>query len=190
MSVAYQSPDVKGIRDLLAPDRGLADKDRATLVRCEQYKHFLSICKSAPSEWLAANRAQARPRSGSKPRVIRDNLAVLDQFFADYKDSRLARTDGGCVASAVQGVEGVEDYAAAGEESACLFLHRDFIDGARPCRRIAWGRVRALAVPKGAHGAAEIGSSSISGKPRFRSSDSRVSRERFGEFGTASWQTN
>jgi len=98
----------------------LACKDRATLVRFEHYKHFLSICNSAPSEVLARIALRARQKILDRNRrVIRDNLAVLDQFFADYKDFFDWREpDGGCVAFIRY--KGVEEL---------LWCHRELAEG-------------------------------------------------------------
>ncbi len=60
----------------------LACKERATLVRFERYKHFLSICNSATSEVLAQIALKARDRILARNRqVIDGNLAVLNRFF-------------------------------------------------------------------------------------------------------------
>ena len=51
----------------------------------ERYKHFLSICNSAPSEILALIALKARSQIIEKNlAVIRDNLTVLNAFFAEF----------------------------------------------------------------------------------------------------------
>jgi aspartate/methionine/tyrosine aminotransferase len=91
----------------------LACKDRAVLRRFERYKHYLSICNSAPSEVLARIALQARQQILSKNRAIVDsNLAFLDAFFRDYShlfDWRIP--DGGCVGFVgYKGADGVEAF--------------------------------------------------------------------------------
>jgi aspartate/methionine/tyrosine aminotransferase len=133
----------------------LACKDRATLVRFEHYKHFLSICNSAPSEVLARIALKARQRILDRNRkVIRANLAVLDEFFADYRhlfDWR--EPDGGCVAFIrYKGAEGGEEFTRRlVEESGVLFLPSSIYRselGPVPenCLRVGFGRSH---VPKG-----------------------------------------
>jgi aspartate/methionine/tyrosine aminotransferase len=127
----------------------LACKDRAMLVKFEHYKHFLSICNSAPSEVLARIALRARDKILARNRaVIRRNLAVLNEFFADYEhlfDWR--EPDGGCVAFIrYKGAEGVEDFTRRlVEESGVLFLpssvYRSEL-GPVPgdCLRVGFGR--------------------------------------------------
>jgi aspartate/methionine/tyrosine aminotransferase len=133
----------------------LACKDRAMLVRFEHYKHFLSICNSAPSEVLARIALKARQKILDRNRrVIRDNLAVLDEFFADYRhlfDWR--EPDGGCVAFIrYKGPEGGEEFTRRlVEESGVLFLPSSIYRselGPVPenCLRVGFGRSH---VPKG-----------------------------------------
>jgi aspartate/methionine/tyrosine aminotransferase len=91
----------------------LACRDRATLVRFEHYKHFLSICNSAPSEVLARIALKARDKILDRTRkIVRDNMTVLNGFFADYAhlfDWR--EPDGGCVGLIrYKGAEGVEEF--------------------------------------------------------------------------------
>ena len=133
----------------------LACKDRAMLVRFERYKHFLSICNSAPSEVLARIALRARQKILERNRrVIRDNLAVLDRFFADYTDLFDWREpDGGCVAFIrYKGAEGVEEFTRRlVEESGVLFLPSSIYRselGPVPenCLRVGFGRSH---VPKG-----------------------------------------
>ena len=133
----------------------LACKDRATIVRFERYKHFLSICNSAPSEVLARIALRARQKILERNRrVIRDNLAVLDRFFADYKDLFDWREpDGGCVAFIrYKGAEGVEEFTRRlVEESGVLVLPSSIYRselGPVPenCLRVGFGRSH---VPKG-----------------------------------------
>ena len=77
----------------------IATADRDLLARMERMKHYLSICNSAPSEQLARialrNRAAILARNNA---LVRDNLVLLDGFFAEFPDLFLwRRPDGGCV---------------------------------------------------------------------------------------------
>ncbi|MGI9373612.1 MAG: aminotransferase class I/II-fold pyridoxal phosphate-dependent enzyme [Hyphomicrobiales bacterium] len=78
----------------------IAAQDKELLARFEHYKHYLSICNSAPSERLALIALKARDGILERNRsVVRENLAKLDAFFADYSDLfDWAHPDGGCVA--------------------------------------------------------------------------------------------
>jgi aspartate/methionine/tyrosine aminotransferase len=133
----------------------LACKDRATLVRFEHYKHFLSICNSAPSEMLARIALRARHKILERNRkVVRDNLVILNAFFADYEhlfDWR--EPDGGCVGFIrYKGAEGVEEFTRRlVEESGVLFLPSSIYRsqlGPVPenCLRVGFGRSH---VPQG-----------------------------------------
>jgi aspartate/methionine/tyrosine aminotransferase len=133
----------------------LACKDRATLVRFERFKHFLSICNSAPSEVLARIALKARDRILDRNRrIIDDNLALLNAFFADHRrlfDWR--EPDGGCIAFIrYKGADGVEEFTRRlVEESGVLFLPSSIYRselGPVPenCLRVGFGR---LHVPQG-----------------------------------------
>jgi aspartate/methionine/tyrosine aminotransferase len=100
----------------------LACKDRATLVKFERFKHYLSICNSAPSEVLARIALKSRDRILERNRaVIRDNLAALNAFFADYRHLFDWRApDGGCIAYIrYKGAEGVDTALRPCPRSAC-----------------------------------------------------------------------
>ena len=127
----------------------LACKDRAMLVRFERFKHFLSICNSAPSEVLARIALKARERILARNRkVVRDNIELLNVFFADYRhlfDWR--EPDGGCVGFIrYLGAEGVEEFTRRlVEESGVLFLPSSIYRselGTVPenCLRVGFGR--------------------------------------------------
>ncbi|HEY5265151.1 MAG TPA: aminotransferase class I/II-fold pyridoxal phosphate-dependent enzyme [Steroidobacteraceae bacterium] len=133
----------------------LACKDRETLIRFERYKHFLSICNSAPSEVLARIALKARDKILERNRgIVRDNLVLLNAFFADYRhlfDWR--EPDGGCVGFIrYKGKEGVEEFTRRlVEESGVLLLPSSVYRSAlgpvpADCLRVGFGR---LHVPKG-----------------------------------------
>jgi aspartate/methionine/tyrosine aminotransferase len=127
----------------------LACKDRATLVKFERYKHFLSICNSAPSEVLARIALKAREKILLRNRtVVRENLSILSGFFSDYAhlfDWR--EPDGGCVGFIrYKGAEGVEEFTRRlVEESGVLFLpssiyRSDLGPVPADCLRVGFGR--------------------------------------------------
>jgi aspartate/methionine/tyrosine aminotransferase len=127
----------------------LACKERAMLVRFERFKHFLSICNSAPSEVLARIALRARETILARNRkVVRDNIGLLNAFFADYRhlfDWR--EPDGGCVGFIrYLGAEGVEEFTRRlVEESGVLFLPSSIYRselGPVPedCLRVGFGR--------------------------------------------------
>lgn len=127
----------------------LACKDRDVLVRCERYKHFLSICNAAPSEMLALIALKARDRILVRNRaIIRDNVALLNDFFAEFPglfDWR--EPDGGCIGFIrYNGPGGVEDFARrVVEEAGVLFLpasvyRSDLNPVPESCLRIGFGR--------------------------------------------------
>lgn len=133
----------------------LACKDTEFLTRCERYKHFLSICNSAPSEVLARIGLKNRDRILARTRaIVRSNIAEWDAFFADFPhlfDWR--EPDGGCVAFIrYKGPEGVEEFArCAVEEAGVFFLpssvyHSELTPVPQNCLRVGFGRVH---VPEG-----------------------------------------
>lgn len=91
----------------------LACQDRQFLSDCERYKHYLSICNSAPSELLAEIALKARmPILERNRAIVRDNLALLDAFFDEFPDLFDWRApDGSCVAFVrYKGADGVERF--------------------------------------------------------------------------------
>jgi aspartate/methionine/tyrosine aminotransferase len=103
----------------------LACRDRGLLVRFERYKHFLSICNSAPSEVLARIALENRERILDRNRaIVRDNLVLLEKFFAAHEplfDWRVP--DGGCIGFIrYKGAEGVEEFTRRLVEEAGVLL--------------------------------------------------------------------
>lgn len=133
----------------------LASREREFLVRCERYKHFLSICNSAPSEILARialkNRGQILARTRG---IVRSNIAHLNAFFTEFPhlfDWR--EPDGGCVAFIrYKGADGVEEFTRRVVEEAGVFFlpssvyRSDLTPVPENCLRIGFGRVH---VPEG-----------------------------------------
>jgi aspartate/methionine/tyrosine aminotransferase len=78
----------------------IASADRALLVKMERFKHYLSICNSAPSEVLARIALKNRMRILARNnRLLIDNVVLLEKFFADFQHLfEWYRPDGGCVA--------------------------------------------------------------------------------------------
>jgi aspartate/methionine/tyrosine aminotransferase len=133
----------------------LACKDRETLRRFERFKHFLSICNAAPSEVLARIALKARDKILAKNvQVVRDNLAVLEPFFAEYAhlfDWHVP--EGGCISFIrYKGRDGVEAFTARMvEECGVLLLPASvFRSELAPtpdnCLRVGFGRSH---VPQG-----------------------------------------
>ncbi|WP_349436584.1 aminotransferase class I/II-fold pyridoxal phosphate-dependent enzyme [Pararhizobium sp. A13] len=133
----------------------LASNDHEFLVRCERYKHFLSICNSAPSEILARIALKNRDQILARTRgIVRSNIAHLNTFFADFPhlfDWR--EPDGGCVAFIrYKGADGVEEFTRRVVEEAGVFFlpssvyHSDLTPVPENCLRIGFGR---LHVPEG-----------------------------------------
>lgn len=91
MSKAYGLPGLR-IGWVMCKDHGLLQKT-------ERYKHYLSICNSAPSEQLAIIALKARDRILERNRaLVSDNVERLGAFFDEFSalfDWR--RPDGGCV---------------------------------------------------------------------------------------------
>lgn len=103
----------------------IATQDRETLSRMERAKHYLSICNSGPSEYLAeialgcADRILERNRE-----IIRGNLVLFEAFFAENTDLfDWEEPDGGCIAyPRYKGKEGVETFCKELVEQAGVLL--------------------------------------------------------------------
>jgi aspartate/methionine/tyrosine aminotransferase len=104
----------------------LACRNAEILGKFERYKHYLSICNSAPSEFLARIALKASAHILGRNRAIVDaNLTLLGKFFEDYShlfDWRMP--DGGCVGFIrYQGADGVDSFTGRlVEESGVLLL--------------------------------------------------------------------
>lgn len=127
----------------------LACKDRDALVRFERYKHYLSICNSAPSEVLARIALKARDRILDKNRaIVRRNISALNEFFGEFSDLfDWTEPDGGCVGFIrYKGKDGVETFTRRlVEESGVLFLpasiyRSELNEVPVDCLRIGFGR--------------------------------------------------
>jgi aspartate/methionine/tyrosine aminotransferase len=103
----------------------LACQDRDVLLACERYKHYLSICNSAPSELLAEIALKARAPILERNRaIVQHNLGLLDTFFAEFPDLFDWRApDGSCVAFIrYNGADGVERFTQRLIEEAGVLL--------------------------------------------------------------------
>lgn len=74
-------------------------KDQALRRKMERYKHYLSICNSAPAERLALIALRSRDTILERNRrLLKDNLDKLTAFFAEYPEVfDWYRPDGGCI---------------------------------------------------------------------------------------------
>lgn len=74
-------------------------KDASILQKMERYKHYLSICNSAPSERLAIIALKARDRILERNRtLVNHNAKQLSLFFSEFPELfEWRRPDGGCV---------------------------------------------------------------------------------------------
>ncbi|MCZ4351184.1 pyridoxal phosphate-dependent aminotransferase [Roseovarius aestuarii] len=91
----------------------IACRDASLLDALEKYRHYLSICGSAPSERLAVAALSVRDQILERNlAIVRGNQALLDTFFADYPDLfEWRHPDGGCVAyPRYLGADGVEAF--------------------------------------------------------------------------------
>ena len=91
----------------------IATRDRALLQRMARYKHYLSICNSAPSEFLATVALRSRDRILERNRtLVNRNAALLNEFFQDFSDLfEWKQPDGGCVGfPRYKGTEGADRF--------------------------------------------------------------------------------
>ena len=103
----------------------IACRDRDLLARMERYKHYLSICNSAPSEVLAEIALKAADTLLGRNRgLVAENLRRLDAFFAQFEalfDWQAPK--GGCVAfPRYRGSDGVEAFCRRLVEEAGVLL--------------------------------------------------------------------
>jgi len=127
----------------------IACQDIALLEQFERYKHYLSICNSAPSERLAVIALSVKDKILEKNRaLLQKNADILDHFFADYPDLfEWKRPAGSCVAYVrYTGHGDVKTFCQAlVEESGVLLLpssiyHSELIRSPADRFRIGFGR--------------------------------------------------
>ncbi len=103
----------------------LACRNKEVLTRFERYKHYLSICNSAPSEVLAMIALGARDRILDRNRGLVDgNARVVQDFFETRKELfEWRRPHGGCVGfPRYLGEDGVEVFTERLVEEAGVLL--------------------------------------------------------------------
>lgn len=127
----------------------IATQDKGLLIELERYKHYLSICNSAPSERLAVialnNRDQILDKNQNR---VRNNLKELELFFKDYPNLfEWSAPDGGCIAyPRYIGRRGVEYFCKSiVEEYGVLLLpasiyHSELMQAPADRFRIGFGR--------------------------------------------------
>lgn len=103
----------------------IACQDTELLQRMERFKHYLSICNSAPSELLALIALEAGDALLERNRVLAgENRELLRDFFARHAGLfEWYEPDAGCVAfSRYLGNEGVDAFADKLVEQAGVLL--------------------------------------------------------------------
>lgn len=77
----------------------IACQDKEMLKKISRFKHYASICNSAPSEILALMALRAKDKILSKiHQIMRHNLILLEAFFEKNADLfRWVRPKGGCI---------------------------------------------------------------------------------------------
>ncbi len=127
----------------------IATQDKDVLQKLERYKHYLSICNSAPSEVLAEIALGVREKLLQRNRgLMASNLQKLDDFFADYQDLfEWQHPDGSCIAfPKFTGRGGVEEFCSElVEQSGVLLLPAsvywsELMDTPKDRFRIGFGR--------------------------------------------------
>ena len=104
----------------------IASQDTSLLQKVERYKHYLSICNSAPSELLTLVALKARSDILARNHaLLQENVMLLEQLFADFPGVvDWQRPQGGCVAfPRCTAPEGGEEFCRKLiEESGILLL--------------------------------------------------------------------
>jgi len=127
----------------------MATQDSDILLKLERYKHYLSICNSAPSERLAVIALQAQKKLFARNHgLVIENLKLLESLFDDYSSLfEWTRPLGGCVAfPKYKGPDGVEVFCRSlVEDSGVLLLpssiyYSEIADTPNDHFRIGFGR--------------------------------------------------
>ncbi len=128
----------------------IACQDTDLLQRLERYKHYLSICNSAPSEHLAVVALSIREQLLERVRTLMgENLDKLEAFFSRHATLfDWQRPDGGCIAyPKFTGRGGVESFCESLVEDAGVLLlpasiyQSELLDARTDRFRIGFGRV-------------------------------------------------
>ena len=132
----------------------IASQDTSLLQKVERYKHYLSICNSAPSELLTLVALKARGGILARNHaLLQENVMLLEQLFADFPGVvDWQRPQGGCVAfPRCTAPEGGEEFCRKLiEESGVLLLPSsiyasELTDVPQDHFRIGFGRGRMFA---------------------------------------------
>jgi aspartate/methionine/tyrosine aminotransferase len=122
----------------------IATRDAALLRRLAAFKHYTTICNSAPGEILALMALRARERLLARAReIVSTNLARLDRFFADAKGTlEWVRPRGGTVGfpRLLDGTSSDDLARAAIESRGVLVMPGSIFDWPGPYFRIGFGR--------------------------------------------------
>jgi aspartate/methionine/tyrosine aminotransferase len=103
----------------------IACRDRDIIRQMERFKHYLSICGSAPSEVLARIAVRERLRLWERnTRLLTQNLSYAQRFFENHATLfDWLPPDGGCVTyPRYLGLDGVEAFCANAVEAAGVLL--------------------------------------------------------------------
>ena len=127
----------------------IACQDEAVLQKVEDYKAYLSMCNSGPSEYLTTvalrNREQILTRNRA---LVRSNLADLDNFLAEHDHLfQWTRPQGSCIGFVKYlGAEGVEAFCKRLVEKHGILLlpaslyHSELVEFKTQNFRIGFGR--------------------------------------------------
>ena len=127
----------------------IATKDAEVLGKMERYKHYLSICNSAPSERLAVIALRAKEKILERNRnLVNGNADKLGAFFNEFSDLfDWYRPDGGCVGfPRYKGPGGADRFCEElVERTGILFLpprlyHSELLATPRDRFRVGFGR--------------------------------------------------
>jgi len=128
----------------------IACQDTELLQRLERYKHYLSICNSAPSEHLAVVALGIREQLLERVRTLMaHNIDKLELFFLKHATLfEWQRPDGGCIAfPRFTGRGGVESFCESLVEDAGVLLlpasiyQSELLETPTDRFRIGFGRV-------------------------------------------------
>ena len=129
----------------------MVSKDKQVLLRVERYKHYLSICNSAPSEVLSLIALKNKDTILSRNRAMMlENVLELETLFEDFSGLvEWQRPLGGCIAfPRYTGPGSVEEFCRSlVEESGVLLLPSsiymsELTDVSKDRFRIGFGRAK------------------------------------------------
>lgn len=124
-------------------------KDDDVLQKMERYKHYLSICNSAPSEYLSILALKVREQILERNRqLVNSNAEKLNQFFSEFPEYfEWKRPDGGCVGyPRYKGSEGADEFCETLVNKTGILLlppsiyHSELLETPKDRFRIGFGR--------------------------------------------------